>query len=215
MVAGKEGNIKLLWGFKFILLHLGMVNLKTGTTMKLKTALILFLLLAVSSAYAQDTPPSADDIMKEALKKASAENKSVFLMFHASWCGWCKKMDASLNDETCKDFFDSNYVIIHMVVKESKDNKHLENPGAEEFLVKHKGDKSGIPFWLIFDKKGTLMADSFIRAEGVGMDQAGSNIGCPAQDDEVAEFIAKLKTTSSPTKEEEAAITERFKKNRN
>jgi len=183
--------------------------------MKLKTALIFILLFAMVSAFAQDTPASADDIMKDALKKASMENKSVLLMFHASWCGWCKKMDASLKDESCKDFFDKNYVIIHMVVKESKDKKHLENPGAEEFLAKYKGDKSGIPFWLIFDKNGTLMADSFIRPEGVGMDQAGSNIGCPAQDDEVAEFIAKLKTTSSPTADEEAAISERFKKNRN
>ena len=59
--------------------------------MKLKTALIFILLFAMVSAFAQDTPASADDIMKDALKKASMENKSVLLMFHASWCGWCKK----------------------------------------------------------------------------------------------------------------------------
>lgn len=183
--------------------------------MKQKTTLILLLLLIVSGAFAQETPRSADEIMNEAIANATAENKSIFLMFHASWCGWCKKMDASMKDETCKDFFDKNYVIIHMVVKESAANKHLENPGAAELLAKHKGDKSGIPFWLIFDNKGELLADSFIRPEGTGMDQAGSNIGCPAKEDEIAAFITKLKTTSSPTKEEEAAITERFKKNSN
>ena len=122
-------------------------------------------------------------------------------------------MEASLKDETTRDFFDSNYVIAFMDVKESPDKKNLENPGAEEFLAKYHGDKSGIPFWLIFDKNGELMADSFIRADGVGMDQPGSNIGCPAQDDEITAFIDKLKTTSSPTKEEENAIMERFRKN--
>jgi thiol-disulfide isomerase/thioredoxin len=182
--------------------------------MKMKAVLILILLLSAGSTFAQEnTPPSSDDIMKEAMMKASAENKAVFLMFHASWCGWCKKMDASMNDDTTKDFFDKNFVVAHMVVKESKDKKHLENPGAEEFLAKYKGDKSGIPFWLIFDNKGNLMADSFIRPEGVGMDQPGANIGCPAQDDEVAQFISKLKTTTSITREEEAAITARFKQN--
>ena len=181
--------------------------------MKLKTILILTMLIVAPVTFAQETPASADQIMKEALLKASKENKAVLLMFHASWCGWCKKMDASMKDEATRDFFDKNYVIAHMVVKESPQNKNLENPGAEEFLAKYHGDKSGIPFWLIFDKNGKLMADSFIRDEGVGMDQPGSNIGCPAQEDEIMAFIDKLKTTSSPTKAEEAAIIERFKQN--
>jgi len=166
-------------------------------------------------ASAQDKPATADNIMKEALQRASKENKNVFLMFHASWCGWCKKMDAALMDEVCKDSFDKNYVIIHMVVKESQNKKHLENPGAAEFLAKYNGDKSGIPFWLIFDKKGKLLADSFMRPEGVGLDQPGSNIGCPGLDNEVAAFIDILKASSSMTEKELAIISERFKKNRN
>ena len=52
-----------------------------------------------------------------------------------------------------------------------------------------------------------------MRPEGVSADEPGSNIGCPAQDNEVAAFIEKLKLVSSMTEDEEAKITERFKKN--
>src|SRR5690606_25443283 len=99
-----------------------------------------------------------------------------FLMFHASWCGWCHRMDDAMNDSTCKNFFTDNYVICHLVVKEMGDKKKLENPGAEELLAKYHGDKAGIPFWLIFDKNGNLLADSQERPEGAGLDEAGKNV---------------------------------------
>ena len=181
--------------------------------MKIKLTLIIMLVAFMPSINAQEKPATADDIMNNAIKQASDEGKSIFLMFHASWCGWCKKMDASINDETCRDYFDKNFVVTHMVVKESAGNKHLENPGADELLAKYKGDKSGIPFWLIFDGKGKLIEDSFIRAEGVGLDQPGSNIGCPAQDDEVAIFIEKLKKAEPMSDDEAARISGRFKMN--
>jgi thiol-disulfide isomerase/thioredoxin len=181
--------------------------------MKRATTLMLIILFTISFGFSQEKPATADEIMEKAIKVAKKENKAVFLMFHASWCGWCKKMDAAMNDDSCKEYFNNSFVTIHMVVKESKDNKHLENPGADELLAKYKGDRSGIPFWLIFDNKGSLIADSFMRAEGVSADEPGSNIGCPAQENEVAAFIKKLKLASSMTEDEEVKITERFKKN--
>lgn len=180
-----------------------------------KQVLIAFLMMAfVMSAMAQDKPASADEIMSKALKQARAENKNVFLMFHASWCGWCKRMDASMKDEKTKDYFNDHYVIIHMVVKESKDNKHLENPGANELLAKYKGDKSGIPFWLIFNKKGKLIEDSFMKVERNG-EMVDSNIGCPAQDEEVDIFVSKIDKAAKLTDSERQNITARFRENRN
>ena len=182
-------------------------------TMKKVTTLLFIILFTIPFGFSQEKPAAADEIMEKAIKVAKKEDKAVFLIFHASWCGWCKKMDASMNDDSCKDYFNDSFVTIHMVVKESRDNKHLENPGAEELLAKYKGDESGIPFWIIFDNKGSLIADSFIRAEGVSVDEPGSNIGCPALDNEVAAFIQKLKLSSLMTEDEEVKITERFKKN--
>ena len=177
------------------------------------TTLVLIFLLTISFGFSQEKPSTADEIMETAMKVAKQENKAVFLVFHASWCGWCKRMDAAMNDDSCVEYFNNNFVTIHMVVHESRENKHLENPGAVELLAKYKGEGYGIPFWLIFHNQGNLITDSFMRPEGVSADEPGSNIGCPAQDNEVAAFIEKLKLVSSMTEDEEAKITERFKKN--
>ena len=156
--------------------------------MKIKTA-ICYMLFLFTITHVCDAQESASEILKKASEKAKLENKNVFVMFHASWCGWCKKMDKGMNYEACKSFFDANYVIEHLTVKESPNNKHLENAGAEDLLIKYKGGNSGIPFWLIFDSSGNLLTDS--------LDENGQNLGCPASKEEVAVFIEKLKMTSS------------------
>src|ERR1043166_7269319 len=125
--------------------------------------LVPALLFLTKASLAQQGIPTASEIMGEAMQTAGSENKNVFIIFHASWCGWCHKMDTAINDKTCKDFFYKNYVIRHLVVDESRDKKNLENPGANDLRSKYHGDNEGIPFWLIFDKDGHLLADSQIR----------------------------------------------------
>ncbi len=168
---------------------------------KLFTILIITLFCFENQSFAQE---KASDIMNTAFTKAKKENKNVFLIFHASWCGWCKKMDKQMLDDCCKKLFNDNYIITHLVVLENDKNKHLENPGAVEILKKYKGDKSGIPFWLIFDKNGKLLEDSF--------DSSGKNLGCPASESEVPEFIKKLKSTSNLTNKELKTIKNKFVK---
>src|SRR5438477_5651028 len=152
---------------------------------------LLLVIVAFSflGSHAQRGPLSADEIMQEAVQQATKENKNIFIIFHASWCGWCHKMDSSMNDVSCRKSFDDNYVIRHLVVQESRDKKNLENPGADELRTKYHGDDEGIPFWLVFDKDGNLLADSQIRAEGASLDTKGENVGCPAAEKEVVHFI--------------------------
>lgn len=159
---------------------------------------IIFVFLAQPSS-AQE---NATDILHRAYAKAREENKNVFVIFRASWCGWCERMDKNMNDDSCRDLFARNYVITHLVAEESEENKHLENPGADEVLKKYKGEKSGIPFWLIFDKDGKLLEDSF--------NSAGQNIGCPATGEEVAEFLSILKNTSDMTENELETVALKF-----
>ena len=181
--------------------------------MALKLQLLMFLLFLSVTLAAQTSPSSADHILKEAYQQAAKEQKNVLVIFHASWCGWCHKMDSSINDKSCKKFFDDNYVIRHLVVDESRDKKNLENPGADELRTKCHGDDEGIPFWLVFDKDGNLLPDSQIRAEGASLDTKGENVGCPAAEKEVVHFIEVLKKTSHITAAEQGAIQKRFRKN--
>ena len=182
--------------------------------MKLRLPLfLLFSFLCMAVANAQTSPRSADEIMKDAFQRAAKEKKNVFLMFHASWCAWCHKLDTTIYDPACKTFFTDNYVIEHLTVYETKGKENLENPGALLLLTKYKGNDYGTPYWMIFDKDGNLLADSRMRA-GVDFDgPPGDNVGCPAMEEEVAYFIGILKKTSTLHADQLEAIRTRFRKN--
>ncbi|HTM97622.1 MAG TPA: thioredoxin family protein [Pedobacter sp.] len=174
----------------------------------------VIVLFALNTVSAQTTPPSADDVLKEAMKEAKAQKKKVFIKFSASWCGWCHKMDASMNEPDMKPLFDKSFVMRQLIVMESKGKENLENPGAADLLKKHNSDGFGIPVWFIFDTDGKLLVDSHLRPEGVGMDVKGKGIiGCPASKEEVESFIKALKLTTKLTDAELAKVFARFRQN--
>ncbi|HEY9362756.1 MAG TPA: thioredoxin family protein [Chitinophagaceae bacterium] len=182
--------------------------------MRIKCFLIFLLpLVFAANINAQKKPLSADVILNDALLQAVKENKNVFIIFHASWCGWCHKMDSSMNDASVKKFFDDNYVIRHLVVYESKGKKDLENPGAMDILIKYHSANLGLPNWLVFDAKGKLLADSQLRPAGALLGTPGENVGCPARKDEVEYFIKVLQRTSLLKPGELSLIEKRFRMN--
>jgi len=167
--------------------------------MKIKILFISVAFLFIQQLQSQET---AKAMLDQAYNQAKIENKNVFVLFHASWCGWCKKMDANMNEATTKKLFDDNFVIVHLDVLEREDKKSLETPGGLDFLKKHNGEKAGLPFFLIFDAYGKKLADSF--------NAKGQNLGCPASSEEVVEFSNILKKTSTLSDEELAVIAEVF-----
>ena len=164
------------------------------------------------SASAQQTALSAEMIMREAFVSAKTQNKKVLVMFHASWCGWCHKMDTSLKDASVKKYFDDNFVIRHLVVFESKGKENLENPGALEMITKYEGKDQGIPFWLIFDKDENFLADSRMKTTINGVEKL-QNTGCPATKAEVDHFIEILRKTTLLKDDELEKIRIRFRRN--
>ena len=170
--------------------------------------LVVSLLLAVMIASAQSLKPQpAQEVLKAAVKQAESSDKTVLLIFHASWCGWCKRLDAGLQNPDVKPLIEANYVVTHLVVMESKDKKDLENPGGAAILKDLGGEKSGLPFYAFLDAKGKMIANS----NAMPNDQ---NIGYPAEKEEIAAFEGLLKKSAKHmTDEQRSQVMSYFVKN--
>ncbi|RYZ57894.1 MAG: thioredoxin family protein [Chitinophagaceae bacterium] len=170
---------------------------------------LFVLLLSLSSlgllAQTKEQAPTAEAILQPTLAKAKEGGKNVLLLFHASWCGWCRKMDASLADKTIQPLIAKNYEIAHLTVYESQNKKYLENKGALEFLQENGGAEKGLPFWYVLNSEGKVLASSEISQ--------GNNSGCPATEEEVAYFLSVLKKTARLTDAELETIRVRFRQN--
>lgn len=167
--------------------------------MKSIFASIFVLLFSLSLFRAQE---NADAVLKTSLETAKKENKNVLLFFHASWCGWCKLMEKNMQAESTQAYFSRNFVLASVDVMESEKKKYLENPGGEKLLLKYAGRETGLPFWIILDKDGKILTDSF--------NEKGENLGSPASPEEVEIFVSKLQKTTAITPEEIAAVKKVF-----
>lgn len=113
-----------------------------------------------NTIYKTVAPASTDELLKEAYKKAAAENKKVLLIFTASWCHWCHALEKAIKEPICKKFFEDNFVVVPVIVKETEKRLVDENYGSDRLLLKYQGqEREGIPFWIIFDKDGNWVAD--------------------------------------------------------
>ncbi len=160
---------------------------------------IFFVLTLAASAHTQ-TPTPAKTILDAALKEASTSRKNVFLIFHATWCSWCKRLDAALTDPEVKKVIDENYVVTHLDVLERGEKiQSVENPGGVEIMKNLGGEKSGLPFYVILDPQGEKLADSNVMPEK-------SNIGFPGSPEEIAAFEKILKETAPHMTEQQRAV---------
>jgi thiol-disulfide isomerase/thioredoxin len=160
---------------------------------RMKAALLpLLALLAAPPASGQDSDAlvaTADQLVQAARTKAKAEGKSVFVVFHASWCGYCKLLDKMLASPAVAPVWDKHVVTVHLVVMESDDKKALENPGGMDWLKKLGGDGQGIPFSAFLDADGKVLVTSDrLDADGKKL----GNIGHPVTPEEQAWWDAML-----------------------
>ena len=169
----------------------------------------LFFMLCSLVIFAQSAKPdSAKNILNDAIKNAQELNKNVFLIYHASWCSWCKRLDTVLANEEMKKIFEDHFVIAHLDVMERGDKKEfLENPGGIEVMKQMGGEKSGLPFYVFLDAQKNKLADSNIMPQN-------QNIGYPGAKEEIEAFIGLLKKSSTTITEKELTqIAEYLKMN--
>jgi thiol-disulfide isomerase/thioredoxin len=165
---------------------------------------VCFFLLLFSGASAQ--VPSAEVLLKDAQKQAAAEHKNIMVIYHASWCIWCRKMEAAIMAPECAAYFKEHFNIVYLTISESANKKDLENPGARELLDQYKIKPNGIPVWLLLDSEARLLGSSQMND--------GTDSGCPATENEVRYFLGELKKADpAMSTNVEQAIYTRFRQN--
>lgn len=155
---------------------------------------------------AAEAPPSATTLLDEAKAKAGSGNRSVLVIFGASWCGWCKKLDAFLGSEEIRPIVERHFVPLHITVQEHGDKQALNTPGGQE-LFKQVGGAGGLPFFAFLDPAGGMIVNSVAPGKN---GKKGENIGHPNEPEEVDWFLAMVRKAAPGMTAEESAVMERY-----
>ena len=140
------------------------------------------------ATHAVSTPAPTATLLASAEAKAKADGKNVLVIFHASWCIWCKRLDAFMNDPKFKQVFNDNFVVVKLTVLEDDAHKKDENPGGADEMDQLGFKDAGLPVFAILDPTGNVVINSLRPVDG----KAPANTGLPGSPEEVAYFTTMM-----------------------
>ena len=124
-----------------------------------RNTLTLLLFLITTLVFSQDLKkfnlykPAENAKIKiaEAVKKAKAEGKHVFIQIGGNWCIWCARFnDFVTTDGSIDSLIKANYIVYHL--NYSEENKN------EKLLAKYGyPQRFGFPVFLVLDQTGKLL----------------------------------------------------------
>jgi thiol-disulfide isomerase/thioredoxin len=125
---------------------------------------------------------NAVQMYEAAMSKATAEDKKVFLIFSASWCGPCRMLARFLAPH--KEELEKHFVFVKLDVSrdEAADELHDRFPESKN---------GGVPWFCIVDAEGKSLIDSNVPAAKPTTE--GGNMGFPTMPAEVEHFVKLLK----------------------
>ncbi len=145
-------------------------------------------------------PLAADAALSAASRAGRSGKKNLLVVFHASWCGWCRKLETVLSTPEAKEVLDRHFEKVGLTVLERGEKQALENEGAEDLLDSLAGRDAGLPFTAVLDRKSRLP----IATSNTG--GPGTNVGFPSKGEEVDHFVGMLRKGAPRMTEAEAEV---------
>lgn len=117
---------------------------------------------------------------------AARANTSLMVVFFASWCAWCRYLDALLADEVAGGILRDHFRIYHLrVLEHATQFQQRQLLGANAIFNAVAPEGSGVPFIAFQDAQGRVLATSYSERDG-------GNIGFPTRNGELRAFDAML-----------------------